>query len=149
MREHQVAKYPQSLDAGPCPFRILIVDAHPVIRQVIRETLEESPGFAFCIEAADDPEARRLIADTPPHVALVDLSLGGSSGIDLVRWIKDNYPAVRILALSLYDASLYAPYAIAAGAHGYVNKGEAPDSMIHAIRHVMAGRIRTAPHPPG
>jgi DNA-binding NarL/FixJ family response regulator len=148
MNVRQVADHGVPPNASAPSIRILIVDDHPLIRQVVRETLEEEPDLSVCAEAADDPEARRLVASAAPHVALVDLSLGDSYGIDLVKWIATNYPAVRILVLSMHDSSLYARRAFQAGAHGYINKRDASFTMIKTIRNVMAQPLPPTP-PPG
>jgi DNA-binding NarL/FixJ family response regulator len=126
--------------------RILLVDDHPFIRRVVRETLEDEPGFAVCAEAADGAAARELVASTQPHLALVDLSLGDAGGIDLIKWLAAAYPAVRIIVLSMHDESLYGHAAFHAGAHGYVNKREASSTMIATIRNVMAGKFHCHPH---
>jgi DNA-binding NarL/FixJ family response regulator len=132
--------------ALPAPItRILIVDDHPLIRRVVRETIEEEPGFAVCAEAADDASARLLVASAQPHLALIDLSLGESSGIDLIKWIVVAFPAIRIVVLSMHDESLYAAAALRAGAHGYVNKRDASVTMIAAIRDVLAGNFHFDP----
>jgi DNA-binding NarL/FixJ family response regulator len=140
MHAHQVVEHRELLGASGPRIRVLIVDDHTLIRQVVRETLEEHPDFVVCAEAADDPQARRLVAADPPDVALVDLSLGDTNGIDLIEWIVAHYPAIRILVLSMHDAAVYAPRAARAGAHGYISKRDAPFSMIDSIRKVVAPR---------
>jgi DNA-binding NarL/FixJ family response regulator len=130
----------------PMPLaRILIVDDHPFIRQVVRETLQEVPDLAVCAEAADDATARQLVASAHPDLALIDLSLGDTNGMDLIKWLAAAYPALRIIVLSMYDESTYARAAFRAGAHGYINKRDAPTTMINAIRTVMAGKIHVKP----
>jgi DNA-binding NarL/FixJ family response regulator len=86
-------------------------------------------------------EALRLIADTRPDVAVVDISLKTGNGIDLVKQIKDRNDHVRILVWSMDSESLYAVPALRAGALGYINKDQATDRIVEAIRRVLAGKV--------
>jgi DNA-binding NarL/FixJ family response regulator len=120
---------------------ILLVDDHPLIRQAVRESLEQEPDLAVCGEAADALETLALIPSLRPALVLLDLSLGESNGMDLIPQILALDPATRVLILSMHDEALYAERAIHAGARGYVNKRETPDTIVSAIRAVLAGRI--------
>jgi DNA-binding NarL/FixJ family response regulator len=138
--------------AGDCgaavaapPARILLVDDHPLIRHAVREMLEPEPDMAICGEAGDAEEARRLFRDTQPQLVLLDLSLGDSDGMELIQWMLKTTPGARVLVLSMHDEALYAQRVIHAGAHGYVNKRESPDTIVAAIRTVLAGRIHLNP----
>jgi DNA-binding NarL/FixJ family response regulator len=82
-----------------------------------------------------------LVETEKPEVIVIDISLGGQSGLDLIKQINTRYPSVHILALSMHDEKLFAERALRAGAEGYVNKEESPDRVIEAIREVLAGRI--------
>ncbi len=121
--------------------QILLVDDHPLIRQAVRETLEQEPDLAVCGEAGDALETLSLIPTLHPQLVLLDLSLGESNGMDLIPKILALDPTTRILVLSMHDEALYAERAIHAGARGYVNKRETPDTIVNAIRTVLAGRI--------
>jgi DNA-binding NarL/FixJ family response regulator len=121
--------------------QILLVDDHPLIRQAVRETLEQEPDLAVCGEAADADETLALIPSLHPALVLLDLSLGDSNGMDLIPKIVALDPGIRILILSMHDEVLYAERAIHAGARGYVNKRENPETIVNAIRIVLAGEV--------
>jgi DNA-binding NarL/FixJ family response regulator len=122
--------------------QIMIVDDHPIVRQGLRMIIEREEDFSICAEASNANEAIRIIGDCDPDVVIVDISLDGSTnGIELVRAIKDRYPGVLSLVLSMYDESLYAERAIRAGASGYVMKKEADNNIIEAIRLILKGDL--------
>ncbi len=121
--------------------RVLIVDDHPAVREALALRIGRQPDLEVCGEAADTGEALRLVADTQPDVAVVDISLKRSNGIDLIKRIKDRNDHVRILVWSMHSESLYAERALRAGALGYVNKDQATDRIVEAIRQVLAGKV--------
>jgi DNA-binding NarL/FixJ family response regulator len=122
--------------------QIMIVDDHPIVRQGLRMIIEREEDFSICAEASNANEAIRIIGDCDPDVVIVDISLDGSTnGIELVRAIKDRYPGILSLVLSMYDESLYAERAIRAGASGYVMKKEADNNIIEAIRLILKGDL--------
>lgn len=121
--------------------RVLIVDDHPVVRQGLVQTIGGTPGLEVCGEAADAEEAFRLIEELQPDLALIDITLGGTSGIDLIKQVKAAKNPVKMLVNSMHDESLYAERALRAGSMGYINKGEAMDNIIEAIHCVMEGKI--------
>jgi DNA-binding NarL/FixJ family response regulator len=121
--------------------RVVIVDDHPAVRAALALRIGRQPDLMVCGEAADMTEALRLIADTRPDVAVVDISLTTGNGIDLVKQIKDQSDHVRILVWSTHCESLYAERAIRAGALGYINKDQATDQIVEAIRRVLAGKV--------
>jgi DNA-binding NarL/FixJ family response regulator len=125
--------------------RILLVEDHPLMRQAVKETILQERDLAICGEAEDETAAMHLIKTTQPHLVLLDLSLGESSGMDLIKWISKTDPNIRVLILSMHDEMLYAERAIRAGARGYLNKRAAPDIIIAAIRAVLAGNIYLNP----
>jgi len=125
--------------------RILLVEDHPLMRQAVKETILQERDLAICGEAEDETAAMQLIKTTQPHLVLLDLSLGDSSGMDLIKWISKTDPNIRVLILSMHDEMLYAERAIRAGARGYLNKRAAPDIIIAAIRAVLAGNIYLNP----
>jgi DNA-binding NarL/FixJ family response regulator len=86
-------------------------------------------------------EALRLVADTQPDLAVVDISLKTGSGIDLIKRIKDRNNNIRMLVWSMHGESLYAERALRAGALGYINKDQATDQIIEAIRRVLEGKV--------
>jgi DNA-binding NarL/FixJ family response regulator len=125
--------------------RILLVEDHPLMRQAVKETILQEPDLAVCGEAADEAAAMQLVKTTQPHLVLLDLSLGESSGMDLIKWLVKTDPALRVLVLSMHDETLYAERVIRAGARGYLNKRAAPDTIVAAIRTVLGGNIYLNP----
>jgi DNA-binding NarL/FixJ family response regulator len=125
--------------------RVLIVDDHPAVREALAARIGSEPGLRVCGEAADMGEALRLLVATRPDVAVIDISLKSGSGIDLIKRIRDRDTHVRILVWSMHSESLYAQRALRAGALGYVNKDQATDVIIEAIRRVLAGKIWLSP----
>ena len=121
--------------------RILIVDDHPAVREALASRIGRQPDLEVCGEAADMSEALRLVADTQPDLVVVDISLKTDSGIDLIKRIKDRNDSVRMLVWSMHSESLYAERALRAGALGYVNKDQATDKIIDAIRRVLEGKV--------
>jgi DNA-binding NarL/FixJ family response regulator len=121
--------------------RILIVDDHPSVREGLASRLADQPDLEVCGEAAGVADAVSLVATANPDVAIIDISLKNGSGIDLIRRLKDRGQAVRILVLSMYDESLYAERALRAGALGYINKENATDKIIEAVRRVLSGEV--------
>lgn len=122
--------------------RVLLVDDHPLIRMAIKEILRDQKDMEICGEASDEASATALVKTTHPSLMLLDLSLAGAgSGLELIKRLTTADPSLHILILSMHDESLYAERAIRAGAHGYVNKREAPVTLITAIRSVLQGKI--------
>ena len=122
--------------------RVVIVDDHPVVRQGLKMMLSSEEDITVCGEAAGFQEALDQIRETSPDAVTVDLSLDGDlSGIELVRAIKESFPEVKSLVLSMHDESLYAERVIRAGARGYVMKKEALDNVIEALRKIMSGEL--------
>ena len=121
--------------------RVLIVDDHPAVREALALRVERQSDLEVCGEAADMSAALRLVAATRPDVSLVDISLKAGSGIDLIKRIRDRNDHVRILVWSMHSEALYAERALRAGALGYVNKDQATDRIVEAVRRVLAGKV--------
>jgi DNA-binding NarL/FixJ family response regulator len=121
--------------------RIVVVDDHPLFRKGLQQLIDGTDdGLAVCGEASNAAEALTTIRERKPHLAIVDLSLPGANGIELIKNIRAEFPKMPILVLSMHDESLYALRALRAGAQGYVMKEEALEKVIGAIREVFAGR---------
>jgi DNA-binding NarL/FixJ family response regulator len=120
---------------------VLLVDDHPIVRRGLALLLEAEPDLSVCGEAADAASALGLLATTTPTVIIVDVSLAGSSGLDLVRELKERLPRVAVLVVSMHDELLYAERSLRAGASGYVMKSEATEVVVRAVRAVAAGKI--------
>jgi DNA-binding NarL/FixJ family response regulator len=121
--------------------RVLIVDDHPAVREALALRIGRYPDLEVCGEAADTGEALRLLADARPDVAVVDISLKVGDGIDLSKRIRDRDEVVRIVVWSMHPESLYAERALRAGALGYVNKDQATETIVEAIRRVRRGEV--------
>jgi DNA-binding NarL/FixJ family response regulator len=121
--------------------RVLIVDDHPPVREALALRIGRQPDLEVCGEAADVGEALRLLADTRPDVAVVDITLKAGDGIDLIKRIRDRDDHVRVLVWSMHAESLYAERALRAGALGYVNKDQATGTIVEAIRRVRDGKV--------
>lgn len=122
------------------PIRILIVDDHPLVREGLTMRLSRHSDLQVCGEAAAEEEALASIEQNAPDLVLVDISLKGGSGIELLKKIKSQYPSVKTLVISGFDESLYAERALRAGALGYLNKQESNDKLLEAIHTVLAGQ---------
>jgi len=121
--------------------KVLLVDDHPLVREGLANLVRQEPDLEVCGEAAGEPQALQLVAGCQPDVAVVDISLESGSGLELIKSIKAQYPAVAMLALSMHDESLYAERALRAGARGYLMKREAAQKVIQGIRAVLAGQL--------
>lgn len=120
---------------------ILIVDDHPVFRLGLGELIEQSGDLTVCGGADDANQAWQSINELNPDLVIVDITLKTSDGIDLVKQINSHFKQLPVLVVSMHDESLYAERALLAGARGYIMKQEATDSIVHAIRHVLKGKI--------
>ena len=125
----------------PTEVRILIVDDHPLVRLSLREVIKREADLVVCGEAEDREQALTLVASAKPHLAIVDLTLKSSNGMDLIKDLRDQFPDVQILVLSMHDETLHAERAIRAGARGYITKQEATKKIMVAIRQVLSGDI--------
>ncbi len=121
--------------------RVLIVDDHPIFRRGLRDLIAEEPDFEVCCEAADAPEALRRVGTDPPDVAIIDLSLKESHGLELIEAIKARNERIKMLVCSVHDESSFAERALRAGAMGYISKQEAADKLIEALRQIVQGEI--------
>lgn len=121
--------------------RVLIVDDHPAVREALALRIGRQRDLEVCGEAADTNEALRLVAETEPDLAVVDISLKTGNGVDLIKRIKDRDDHIRIVVWSMHSESLYAERALRAGAMGYVNKDQATDTIVEAIRRVLDGKV--------
>jgi DNA-binding NarL/FixJ family response regulator len=130
---------------APDAKRIVIVDDHPLFRKGLQELIQADDSFAVCGEAGNAAEAMDVIRKLNPELAIVDLSLPGANGIELIKNIRAEFPKLPILVLSMHDESLYAVRALRAGADGYVMKHEAMANVIQAIREIFYGRPYLSP----
>lgn len=120
---------------------ILIVDDHPLVRAGFAQLIGDTPDLKVCGEAGDMASALQLLNTITPDLAIIDLSLAGGSGLDLIEHIKARNSKILMLVASMHDESLYAERVLAAGARGYINKQEAQEKIIPAIRQVLGGKV--------
>ena len=121
--------------------KILLVDDHPLVREWLTNLINEEPDFEVCGQAGDAREALDLMGKLSPRIAVVDISLDGGSGLELIKDIKAQHPKIDALVLSMHDEALYAERAMRAGAAGYIMKREATSKVLDALRVVLAGGL--------
>jgi len=125
--------------------RLLIVDDHPIFRHGISQLISKLPEVTICAQAQNAQEALEAMRHHRPDVALLDVSMPGTNGIELIKLMLAEQPRLMILVVSMHDESIYALRALRAGAKGYVMKQQAMDNAIDALRKVMAGGIYVSP----
>jgi DNA-binding NarL/FixJ family response regulator len=121
--------------------RILIVDDHPLVRESLKRIIQQQPDLSVCGEADNGGRALELVAETKPHLVILDLTLKDSHGLELIKNLSDSYPKVLCLVFSMHEETLHAERVIRAGARGYVAKEEPPAKILLAIRKVLGGEI--------
>jgi DNA-binding NarL/FixJ family response regulator len=124
---------------------VLLVDDHAVVRAGYRRFLEHEQGIRVAAEAGSAEEGYTAFCRLGPEVSVIDLSLPGMGGLELVRRIVRREPAARTIAFSMHEESLLARRALQAGARAYVTKASAPDTLVEAVRRVHAGRTFLSP----
>lgn len=121
--------------------RILIVDDHPIVRQGYEQLIGTQADLEVCGWAATADEAFKQAKATGPALAIVDITLKDSNSVELIKQLQTRHPNLKVLVVSAHDETLYAERALEAGALGYINKQEALDRLIEAIRDVLAGDV--------
>lgn len=119
--------------------RVFIVDDHTMFREGLRQLIERESTMTVCGDAPDATEALKGIRESKPDVVIVDISLAGASGLDLIKSIKVEFEELPVLVVSMHDESLYAERALRAGAMGYVMKHEPAKTVKAAIQKVLGG----------
>ncbi len=120
---------------------MFIVEDHPVFREGLVQLLGMEPGLKVCGEAGDAEQALRDIPGAKPDLVLVDITLPGKSGLDLIKELRAADSAVKILVVSMHDEALYADRVLRAGGDGYIMKQEDPEEIARAVHDVLAGQI--------
>ncbi|HVO32988.1 MAG TPA: response regulator transcription factor, partial [Elusimicrobiota bacterium] len=121
--------------------RIFLVDDHPIVRQGLSRLINQESDLTICGEAQGISEALQRCAALKPDLAVVDISLEESNGLDLIKICRARFPKLSVLVLSMHKEALYAERALRAGAKGYIMKQEAPEKVLLAIRKVLRGEI--------
>ena len=121
--------------------KVLLVDDHPMMRQGLAQVINNQKDLMVCGEAGDANQAMQRIAALKPDLAVLDISLEGKSGLELIKDIQALHPEVPILIMSMHDESLFAERVLRAGARGYVMKKAGGEAVLKAIRQVLTGKI--------
>ena len=121
--------------------RILLVDDHPLFRLGMRMLIEQKSSFEVCAEAENAPQAVELVRQLAPDLAIIDITLRSTNGIELTKSLRAQAPNMRVLVISMHDEEVYAERALRAGAMGYLMKLEAGEKIITAVERIMAGDI--------
>lgn len=143
---------PRSTDpAEPSPLRVAIADDHAVVRMGYRRLLEDEPDLRVVAEYADAASAWADLCRRAPgevQVLVLDLSMPGSSGLDLLRRLQVRQPALRVLIFTMHDTAALRMQCLRAGAAGFLGKGSEPDELLHAVRAAARAARPPAPPPP-
>ncbi len=121
--------------------KVLLADDHALVRDGLRHILEGTSGFDVVGEAYDSPTTISLVRSTPADVLVLDLSMPGRNGIELVKQIKDELPTLRVLVLTMHAEQQYAVRAFKAGASGYLTKESASKELVSALTKISAGGV--------
>jgi DNA-binding NarL/FixJ family response regulator len=121
--------------------RIAVVDDHPLFRERLCQLINNEPDMEVCGEAESAEQALRLVRSARPDLAVVDIALKASSGLELIRSVKALSIGVPVLVLSMHEQSVYADRALRAGASGYITKSQEAAEVLMAMRSVLAGKV--------
>lgn len=125
--------------------RVLIIDDHPLLRQGVTALINGQKDFTVCGEIDDPRQTITAVQKTHPDVVVLDLSLHGTSGIDVLKNLKAQFPKIKVLILSMHDETVYAPRALKAGALGYIMKEEASEKVIDGLRRILTDQVYLSP----
>jgi DNA-binding NarL/FixJ family response regulator len=123
------------------PYKIFIVDDHPLIRQGLRHLLLNDEILSVCGEAEDMSECKQKLKKLAPDLVIVDINLPDGSGLDLIKRIHAFSPGLPVLVSSMHDERLLADRALQAGAMGYISKQEAPEHLVAAVHKILSGKV--------
>lgn len=121
-------------------YKILLADDHPVVRRGLKEIVEEDKNFKVVSEVSSAGEIIPALRECNADMVLLDISMPGKSGLDVIQDILIEFPNIRILVLSAMMEEIYAKRVLKNGAHGFLNKDSAPENLIFAIKHILAGK---------
>jgi DNA-binding NarL/FixJ family response regulator len=121
--------------------KVFLVDDHPIVRQGLALFIDREPDLMVCGEADGATSALQAIREAAPDFVVLDISLDGPDGLELLKTLRVRYPNLPVLVLSMHDEAVYAERALRAGANGYIMKQEATDRVLTAIRHILGGDV--------
>jgi DNA-binding NarL/FixJ family response regulator len=127
--------------ASPAKRRVLLVDDHPIVREGMALLINREADLAVCADAEESNAALEAIENLRPDIAVVDISLPGRDGLELLKLIRMKYPQLPVLILSMHGETTYAERALRAGANGYIMKQEATEKVLVAIRRILDREI--------
>jgi DNA-binding NarL/FixJ family response regulator len=130
-----------TLTAATRKHRVLVVDDHPIVRQGLALLIDQQPDLVVCGAAEEAHSALHAISALRPDIIILDISLPGPDGIELLKTIRTMDPDLPILVLSMHAESVYAERALRAGANGYIMKQEATDSVLDALRRILRHEV--------
>lgn len=119
--------------------RLIIADDHAIVRHGLKQLLALAPDMVVAGEVGSGEELQKVIARTPCDLVLLDMNMPGLSGVDMIKWLHDEYPDVPVLVFSMHIERQIASHALKVGARGYLTKGSEPEILVEAIRKVAAG----------
>jgi DNA-binding NarL/FixJ family response regulator len=128
-------------NGAPSKKKVFVVDDHPIVRQGLALLINREADLTVCGEADGWPVALQAIAETKPDILMVDISLNGPDGLELLKNLRARDRDLPVLVLSMHDESIYAERALRAGANGYIMKQEATGKVIDAIRQILRGEV--------
>jgi DNA-binding NarL/FixJ family response regulator len=121
--------------------RVIVVDDHPIVRQGLAQMIDREPDLTVCGEAEESRAALQAIATLKPDIVVIDISLNGPSGLEVLKAIRQSDPKLKVLILSMHDELVYAERALRAGANGYIMKQEATEMVLVAMRRILGGEV--------
>lgn len=124
---------------GANPIRVVIADDHPVVRRGLRQILEDTDNVVVVGEAGSAHEVMERLSQTPCDVLLLDLSMPGATGLELLERVVVEVESVAVLVVTMRSEDQYAVHALRAGAAGYMTKDSAPESLVDAVRQIAVG----------
>lgn len=129
------------ITSHPKKCRVLLVDDHPIVRQGLALLIDREPDLSVCGEAEGAHSAFHAITTLRPDIVVLDISLSGPDGLEVLKEIRTKTASLPVLILSMHDESIYAERAMRAGANGYIMKQEATEKVLVAIRRILQGEV--------
>ena len=126
-------------------YKVFIVDDHPIVREGLAQMIRREPDLTVCGEAEDAQNALQMIHTAKPDILIVDISLHGPDGLDLLKSVRAKDPTLPVLILSMHDECIYAERSLRAGANGYIMKQEATENVLVALRRILNREVYVSP----